>query len=126
MNGLEASIEGQLPDDDVIGDIVAQDLAGGGDRADAQGVDPAQLKRVHAQLAGQVTGTFTRRMPSGGTIHIEEVQDQVELALMRSGNIQLTPIISHRYGLDDIYDAFSFAQRREGLKVMVVNEDFSA
>jgi L-iditol 2-dehydrogenase len=48
------------------------------------------------------------------------------LALMRSGNIQLTPIISHRYGLDDIYDAFSFAQRREGLKVMVVNEDFPA
>ncbi len=26
-----------------------------------------------------------RRMPSGGTIHIEDVQDQVELALMRSG-----------------------------------------
>ena len=26
-----------------------------------------------------------RRLPSGGTIHIEDVQDQVELALMRSG-----------------------------------------
>jgi ribonucleoside-diphosphate reductase alpha chain len=24
-------------------------------------------------------------MPSGGTIHIEDIQDQVELALMRSG-----------------------------------------
>ena len=24
-------------------------------------------------------------MPSGGTIHIEEIQDQVELALMRAG-----------------------------------------
>ena len=26
-----------------------------------------------------------RRLPSGGTIHIEEIQDQVELALMRAG-----------------------------------------
>jgi L-iditol 2-dehydrogenase len=48
------------------------------------------------------------------------------LALIRSGNVQLAPIISDRYGLDDIYDAFSFAQKREGLKVMVVNEDFEA
>ena len=27
---------------------------------------------------------FDRRMPSGGTIHIEEIQDQVELQLMRN------------------------------------------
>jgi len=32
-----------------------------------------------------VMATFQRRMPSGGTIHIEDVQDQVELSLMRSG-----------------------------------------
>ena len=32
-----------------------------------------------------VTNTFQRRMPSGGTIHIEDIQDQVELSLMRSG-----------------------------------------
>ncbi|KHW86563.2 ribonucleotide-diphosphate reductase subunit alpha [Acinetobacter baumannii] len=32
-----------------------------------------------------VLNTFTRRLPSGGTIHIEEIQDQVELALMRTG-----------------------------------------
>ncbi|MGY9048966.1 MAG: ATP cone domain-containing protein, partial [Rhodobacterales bacterium] len=31
------------------------------------------------------TATSQRRRPSGGTIHIEEIQDQVELALMRSG-----------------------------------------
>ena len=45
----------------------------------------SRIRDLVAQLAGQVTGTFTRRMPSGGTIHIEEIQDQVELALMRSG-----------------------------------------
>ena len=26
-----------------------------------------------------------RRMPSGGTLHIEDIQDQVELELMRAG-----------------------------------------
>ena len=36
-------------------------------------------------LTDAVTNTFKRRMPSGGTIHIEEIQDQVELALMRAG-----------------------------------------
>ena len=38
------------------------------------------------QLVGQ---TFERRLPTGGTLHIEEVQDQVELALMRSGEHQV-------------------------------------
>jgi ribonucleoside-diphosphate reductase alpha chain len=38
-----------------------------------------------AKLTEQVTATFQRRMPSGGTIHIEDIQDQVELALMRAG-----------------------------------------
>ena len=37
------------------------------------------------ELANSVTKTFQRRMPSGGTLHIEEIQDQVELELMRSG-----------------------------------------
>ena len=31
------------------------------------------------------SGTFRRRLPSGGTINIEGIQDQVELAPMRSG-----------------------------------------
>ena len=32
---------------------------------------------------------FTRRMPSGGTLHIEEIQDQVELQLMRKEEYQV-------------------------------------
>ncbi len=38
-----------------------------------------------AGLTEQVVAHFRRRLPSGGTIHIEDIQDQVELALMRSG-----------------------------------------
>ncbi len=37
------------------------------------------------QLTEQITATFKRRMPNGGTIHIEDIQDQVELLLMRAG-----------------------------------------
>ncbi len=37
------------------------------------------------ELTDQVVAALTRRMPSGGTVHIEDIQDQVELALMRGG-----------------------------------------
>ena len=44
-----------------------------------------RIRELVYHLTTQVTETFKRRFPSGGTIHIEGVQDQVELALMRSG-----------------------------------------
>ena len=44
-----------------------------------------RIRELVARLTEQVTSTFERRLPSGGTIHIEEIQDQVELALMRDG-----------------------------------------
>lgn len=53
-----------------------------------EGGTAAASSRIHetvARLTEQVTATFQRRMPSGGTIHIEDVQDQVELSLMRAG-----------------------------------------
>jgi len=48
----------------------------------------AASSRVHQavkDLAGQVYDSLFRRMPEGGVVHIEDIQDQVELALMRSG-----------------------------------------
>ncbi|MBL6744553.1 MAG: ribonucleoside-diphosphate reductase subunit alpha [Pseudomonadales bacterium] len=53
-----------------------------------EGGNAAASSRIHesvAQLCSQITDIFRRRMPSGGTIHIEDIQDQVELALMRTG-----------------------------------------
>tara|TARA_R110002124_G_scaffold15335_9_gene67048 strand:+ start:2407 stop:5292 length:2886 start_codon:yes stop_codon:yes gene_type:complete len=53
-----------------------------------EGGTAAASSRIHetvAKLTAMVMSTFQRRMPSGGTIHIEDIQDQVELALMRSG-----------------------------------------
>ncbi|MCR6652621.1 MAG: ribonucleoside-diphosphate reductase subunit alpha [Cellvibrionaceae bacterium] len=53
-----------------------------------EGGTAAASSRIHetvAKLTKQISETFKRRMPSGGTIHIEEIQDQVELTLMRTG-----------------------------------------
>jgi len=45
-------------------------------------------KKVNAISSG-VIEVFERRMPSGGTLHIEEIQDQVELQLMRSEELEV-------------------------------------
>ena len=47
----------------------------------------AASERIHIKvedISADVQEIFKRRMPSGGTLHIEEIQDQVELQLMRS------------------------------------------
>ena len=47
----------------------------------------AASERIHRKvedISADVQEVFKRRMPSGGTLHIEEIQDQVELQLMRS------------------------------------------
>ncbi|MDD5036060.1 MAG: ribonucleoside-diphosphate reductase subunit alpha [Methylococcaceae bacterium] len=52
-----------------------------------EGGSAAASRRIHetvAELTDQVVRALFRRLPSGGTIHIEDIQDQVELALMRS------------------------------------------
>ena len=51
-----------------------------------EGNSAAASGRIHEvvqELTEQVVSALFRRLPSGGTIHIEDVQDQVELALMR-------------------------------------------
>jgi ribonucleoside-diphosphate reductase alpha chain len=53
-----------------------------------EGGGAAASRRVHDQveaLSEQVVSALTRRLPGGGTVHIEDIQDQVELALMRAG-----------------------------------------
>src|SRR3954465_12902835 len=50
-----------------------------------QGAASARVRELVEQLTQNVVTALVRRQPSGGTFHIEDVQDQVELALMRSG-----------------------------------------
>jgi ribonucleoside-diphosphate reductase alpha chain len=50
-----------------------------------QGAASARVRELVEQLTSSVVAALVRRQPSGGTFHIEDVQDQVELSLMRSG-----------------------------------------
>ncbi|BBB65094.1 ribonucleoside-diphosphate reductase [Undibacterium sp. YM2] len=49
------------------------------------GAESARIRELVEQLTASVVAALLRRQPAGGTFHIEDVQDQVELALMRSG-----------------------------------------
>ena len=50
-----------------------------------QGAASARVREMVSDLTASVVGALMRRQPHGGTFHIEDIQDQVELALMRSG-----------------------------------------
>jgi ribonucleoside-diphosphate reductase alpha chain len=50
-----------------------------------QGAASARIRELVEQLTDSVVSALVRRQPGGGTFHIEDVQDQVELSLMRSG-----------------------------------------
>ena len=51
-----------------------------------QGSASASVREVVDNLTHTVVRALMRSRPGGGTFHIEDVQDQVELGLMRSGN----------------------------------------
>ncbi len=50
-----------------------------------QGAGSARVRELVEQLTSGVVSALMRRQPHGGTLHIEDIQDQVELGLMRSG-----------------------------------------
>ena len=53
-----------------------------------EGSSAAASTRIHNEvqmLSDRVDGAIKRRFPEGGVIHIEDIQDQVELAIMRAG-----------------------------------------
>jgi len=58
-----------------------------------EGGNAAASNRIHEivkNLTEMVNTALTRRIPDGGTFHIEDIQDQVELALMRGGHQQIS------------------------------------
>jgi len=49
----------------------------------------ASVREKVRALTDSVVAALMRRHPAGGTFHIEDVQDQVELAMMRAGEHQV-------------------------------------
>ena len=54
-----------------------------------QGAASASVREVVDVLTQNVTRALMRSRPGGGTFHIEDVQDQVELGLMRGGHHEI-------------------------------------
>lgn len=57
-----------------------------------EGDTAANSCRIHEKVSAltkKIADTFSRRLHTGGTLHIEEVQDQVELELMRAGEYKV-------------------------------------
>ena len=50
-----------------------------------QGAASARVREQVTKLTEGVVAALVKRKPEGGAIHIEEIQDQVELQLMRGG-----------------------------------------
>jgi ribonucleoside-diphosphate reductase alpha chain len=50
-----------------------------------QGAASARVRDEVVKITDAVVNALMKRKPEGGAIHIEEIQDQVELALMRGG-----------------------------------------
>ncbi len=46
----------------------------------------SRIRETVQVLTDEVEYALTRRIPDGGTFHIEDIQDQVELAMMRGGH----------------------------------------
>lgn len=55
----------------------------------SQAADSARIRELVERLTRNVIDALMRRQPEGGTFHIEDIQDQVELALMRAGEHQV-------------------------------------
>ena len=61
-----------------------------------QGAASARVRELVEKLTEAVVNALMRRQPNGGTFHIEDIQDQVELSLMRSGEHE----VARAYRLD--------------------------
>jgi ribonucleoside-diphosphate reductase alpha chain len=82
-----------------------------------QGAASARVRELVEELTQSVVMALLRRHPHGGTLHIEDIQDQVELGLMRSGEHD----VARAYVLYREERARSRAQSRAIEPVHVIN-----
>lgn len=92
-----------------------------------EGTSAAASDRIRDQIeeiVHLVTQAFSRRLPSGGTIHIEDIQDQVELALMRSSHYKVArAYVLYREQHRQAREAESARQAKESKVPLIVMPD---
>jgi ribonucleoside-diphosphate reductase alpha chain len=88
------------------------------------GAASARVREQVARLTEGVVGALLRRQPGGGTFHIEDIQDQVELALMRAGehNIARAYVLYREERSKERARERQSAQDKRGETVLNVNE----
>ena len=90
------------------------------------GTESSRIRDAVQKLTAQVVQALVRRLPSGASVHIEDIQDQVELALMRAGEHE----VARRYVLYREARAQERAktggQKPESVAIQVVKADGSA
>lgn len=94
-----------------------------------EGANAAASNRIHdkvEELTRQITQAFLRRLPDNDTIHIEDIQDQVELALMRSGEYKTArAYVLYREERRKARDAELSQQAADGKTLLVTLADGS-
>lgn len=93
-----------------------------------EGAQSAASPRVHeliATLTANAVRGITRRLPDGGTVHIEDIQDQVELALMRAGSHEVARayvLYRERHAAERAAQAEAPAAQQGGAGIQFVDE----
>jgi ribonucleoside-diphosphate reductase alpha chain len=87
-----------------------------------QAAASARIRELVEALTQQVVAALIRRQPGGGTFHIEDVQDQVELALMRSGEHEVArAYVLYREKRHAEREAQKAAQKAAGIADQVIH-----
>jgi len=94
-----------------------------------EGGNAATSTRVHeiaSELTQTISDAFARRLKDGGTIHIEDIQDQVELVLMRAGEHKIARayvLYREARALERSQKAHQAMEELPGGEIMVALED---
>ncbi|MFT5452655.1 MAG: ribonucleoside-diphosphate reductase alpha chain [Enterobacterales bacterium] len=97
-----------------------------------EGGNAATSSRVHeisAKLTKDISNAFARRMTDGGTVHIEDIQDQVELVLMRAGEHKIARayvLYREARSLQRSEKVHQVLKELPGGEIMVIQEDGSS
>ncbi|SAL87062.1 ribonucleoside-diphosphate reductase, alpha subunit [Caballeronia arvi] len=88
-----------------------------------QGAASARVRELVEQLTQAVVRALVRSRPHGGTFHIEDIQDQVELALMRGGehNVARAYVLYREKRTQQRTQERSAAQNAQGQEGGVIN-----
>src|ERR1700694_559341 len=93
-----------------------------------QSAASARVRALTAQLTENVVNALMKRKPEGGAIHIEEIQDQVELALMRGGEHEVARayvLYREKRSQERAHEKKEKGAKPEGVTINVVDNGIS-